>query len=117
MKSGVFAKALAEGDPVARSLIDEAVEAVGVAIADAVVLLDIDLVVLGGGVAEKLGAELVGRVEAGRPRPRLRRHRGARRGRGPRRPRRRRRRRPPRLNRLRSVDPLCTVWTWTPTAC
>ena len=38
-------------------------EAVGVAIADAVVLLDIDFVVLGGGVAEKLGAELVGRVE------------------------------------------------------
>ena len=33
------------------------------AIADAVVLLDIDFVVLGGGVAEKLGAELVGRVE------------------------------------------------------
>ena len=63
MKSGVFAEALAEGDPVARSLIDEAVEAVGVAIADAVVLLDIDFVVLGGGVAEKLGADLVGRVE------------------------------------------------------
>jgi glucokinase len=63
MKSGVFAEALAEGDPVAEELIDEAVEAVGVAIANAVVLLDVDFVVLGGGVAEKLGAELVTRVQ------------------------------------------------------
>jgi glucokinase len=53
MKSGVFAQALAEGDAVAVELVDEAVEAVGVAIANAAVLLDVEFVVLGGGVGQK----------------------------------------------------------------
>jgi glucokinase len=64
MKSGVFAQALAQGDPVARSLVEEAVAAVGVAIANTVMLVDIDLVVLGGGVAEKLGDPFAARIEA-----------------------------------------------------
>jgi len=62
MKSGVFAKALAVGDAVATALVDEAVEAVAVAIASAVMLLDLDLVVIGGGVADKLGPAFVGRI-------------------------------------------------------
>ncbi|HEX7131732.1 MAG TPA: ROK family protein [Iamia sp.] len=59
MKSGTFAKALEAGDRVARELLDEAVEAVAIAIAGAVMLVDIPTVVVGGGVADKLGAGFV----------------------------------------------------------
>jgi glucokinase len=64
MKSGVFAQALAQGDAIATALVDEAVEAVAVAIANAVVLLDVEMVVLGGGVAEKFGDPFAARIEA-----------------------------------------------------
>jgi len=63
MTSSVFAKALAAGDPVAIELLDEAVEALGVAISSAVTLLDLRLVVVGGGLADRLGPAFVGRVE------------------------------------------------------
>lgn len=62
MKSNVFAKALGAGDAVAASLLDEAVEAVSVGIASAVMVLDLDLVVVGGGIAEKLGPVFVARI-------------------------------------------------------
>lgn len=55
MKSSVFAKGLAAEDAVARELLDEAAEALGAALASAVALVDLDLVVLGGGLADKLG--------------------------------------------------------------
>jgi glucokinase len=64
MKSSVFAKALAAGDEVARELLDEAVEALGAALASAVALVDLDLIVLGGGLAGKLGDPFVGAVDA-----------------------------------------------------
>lgn len=64
MKSGVIAKALAAQDPVALGLIEEAVLALGSAIASAVVLVDVTTVVLGGGIAEKLGAPFLDRVAA-----------------------------------------------------
>jgi glucokinase len=63
MTSGVFVKALAAGDAVAIELIDDAVGALGVAIASAVSVLDIALVVVGGGLADRLGPSFVGRVE------------------------------------------------------
>lgn len=63
MTSGVFAKALAQGDPVTIELLDEAVEALGVGIASAVTLLDLPLVVVGGGLADRLGPAFVGRIE------------------------------------------------------
>jgi glucokinase len=63
MTSGVFAKALAAGDPVAIELLDEAVQALGVAVASAVTLLDLPLVVVGGGLADRLGPAFVGRIE------------------------------------------------------
>jgi glucokinase len=63
MTSGVFVKALAAGDSVAVELIDEAVGALGVAIASAISLLDIALVVVGGGLADRLGPAFVQRVE------------------------------------------------------
>jgi glucokinase len=64
MKSSVFAKALAAGDAVARELLDEAIEALGAALASAVALVDLDLIVLGGGLAGKLGDPFVAAVEA-----------------------------------------------------
>jgi len=63
MTSGVFVKALAAGDDVAVELIDDAVWALGVAIASAVSLLDVALVVVGGGLADRLGPSFVARVE------------------------------------------------------
>jgi glucokinase len=63
MTSGVFAKALAAGDAVTIELLDEAVVALGVAIASAVTLLDLPLVVVGGGLADRLGPAFVGRIE------------------------------------------------------
>ncbi|HZN15032.1 MAG TPA: ROK family protein [Acidimicrobiales bacterium] len=63
MTSGVFSKALTAGDAVAIELLDEAVSALGVAIASAVTLLDLELVVVGGGLADRLGPAFVGRVE------------------------------------------------------
>lgn len=63
MKSSVFRRALEAGDPMAEALIDEAVAALGQAIASATLLLDIDLVVIGGGLGDQLGETFVGRVE------------------------------------------------------
>ena len=63
MKSSVIAKALAAGDEVALELLDRAVAALGAALASAVAFVDIDLVVMGGGLADRLGAGFVGRVE------------------------------------------------------
>jgi|SRR5687768_12163033 len=63
MSSSVFAKALSAGDVVAAELMDEAVNALGIAVANAVTILDVPIVVLGGGLAERLGPSFVGRVE------------------------------------------------------
>ena len=63
MKSSVFSKALAAGDEVAIELLDEAVEALGAALASAVAMVDLDVIVLGGGLAGKLGAEFTARVD------------------------------------------------------
>lgn len=63
MTSGVFVKALAANDAVAIELIDDAIGALGVAIASAVSLLDVALVVVGGGLADRLGPGFVTRVD------------------------------------------------------
>ena len=64
MTSKVWAKALKADDPVAVAVFDEAVDALGVAIGSAINLLDLDRVVIGGGLAEKLGADLAERLAA-----------------------------------------------------
>ncbi len=64
MKSGTFAKALERGDRVAEELIAEAVDAVALAIAGTVMLVDVTTVVVGGGVADKLGEPFVARIGA-----------------------------------------------------
>lgn len=63
MKSSVFSKALAAGDQVARELLDDAAQALGAALASAVALADLELIVLGGGLAEKLGEPFTTAVE------------------------------------------------------
>ncbi len=62
MRSGTFAKALKAGDAVAESILDEAVAAVAAAIAATIMLVDVTDVVVGGGVADKLGAPFVARI-------------------------------------------------------
>jgi len=63
MTSKIWADALEARDPVALELIDGAVGALGVAAANAVTLLDLDMVIVGGGLADRLGPTFVGRIE------------------------------------------------------
>jgi glucokinase len=63
LSSGVWLRALEAGDPVAHDLLREAVEALGVGIGSAVTLLDVEAVVLGGGLGERLGATWLRRLE------------------------------------------------------
>lgn len=62
--SGVWAKALEQGDELAVQVIDEAVAALGAGIGSCINLLDLDRVVVGGGLTEKLGQPLVDRIAA-----------------------------------------------------
>ena len=62
LTSKVWAEALDDQDPLATKLFDTAIEMIGVAVGSAVNLLDIDTVVVGGGLAEKLGQDLADRV-------------------------------------------------------
>lgn len=62
--SGVFARALDHGDALAHQLLDEAIWAAGAAIASAVNVLDVEAVVIGGGLGTRLGAPFVNRVAA-----------------------------------------------------
>jgi glucokinase len=63
MSSGVWKAALDAGDPLAHELIDRAVEALGAAIASAVNLVDVQAVLIGGGLGDKLGEPFVRRIE------------------------------------------------------
>ena len=62
--STVFHQALARGDELVADLLDEAVEALGAGIASAVNLLDVERVVLGGGLGDRLGASFQTRIDA-----------------------------------------------------
>jgi len=64
LTSGVWVRALQAGDKVAEQLIERAVQALGVGIGSAVTLLDVEAVVIGGGLGERLGPEWLGRIEA-----------------------------------------------------
>lgn len=63
MTSSVWHKAIGNDDPLATRILGEAVEAVAIGIASAINLLDLDRIVLGGGLAEKMGDDLVERLE------------------------------------------------------
>lgn len=62
LQSGVWARALEQGDEMAVALIDRAIEALGAGIASAVNLLDVASVVVGGGLGTRLGEPYVARI-------------------------------------------------------
>jgi glucokinase len=62
LTSGVWARALDEGDPMAHDLIDRAVSALGCGIASAINLLDIDTVIIEGGLGVRLGQPYADRI-------------------------------------------------------
>lgn len=62
LTSKVWTRALDEGDELAGQLFDTAIETLGVAVGSAINLLDLELVVVGGGLAEKLGQNLADRI-------------------------------------------------------
>ena len=71
LTSGVWLRALQAGDEVAEELILRAVQALGVGIGSAVTLLDVEAVIIGGGLGERLGADWLARIEARRERAHL----------------------------------------------
>jgi glucokinase len=68
--SGVIAEALEQGDAMTIQLIDDAVWALGVALASAQNLLDLEAIIIGGGLGDRLGAPFVARI-ANEMQPRL----------------------------------------------
>lgn len=69
LASGVWDKALKKNDKMATKLVDRAVWALGQAIGSAVNLLDVDAVVIGGGLGIRLGQPFADRItEAMKPR-------------------------------------------------
>lgn len=77
LTSSVWARALDESDELAEQLFDMAIETLGIGVASVVNMVDVELVVIGGGLAEKLGQDLADRIEAAaapwmlRPNPEL----------------------------------------------
>jgi glucokinase len=68
LTSAVWAQALEEQDPLATELIERAVEALGAGIASAVNLLDVEAVVIGGGLGSRFGQPMTDRIfEASKP--------------------------------------------------
>ncbi len=63
LKSRIWAEAVEAGDTLTAKLVDDAASALASAIASAIVLIDLELVVLGGGMAERLGESFRQRVE------------------------------------------------------
>jgi glucokinase len=68
LTSGVWARALDRGDPLARNLIDRAVRALGAGVASTQNVLDVDAIIVGGGLGLRLGEPYVERIrEAMKP--------------------------------------------------
>jgi glucokinase len=63
LTSGIWARALQAGEPLAQELIDRAVLALGAGIASAVNLLDPEAVIIGGGLGIRFGEPYVKRIE------------------------------------------------------
>jgi glucokinase len=62
LTSGVWSRALDKGDPLARRLIDRAVRALGAGIASTQNVLDVEAIVIGGGLGVRLGQPYVDRI-------------------------------------------------------
>jgi len=63
LTSGVWERALRHGDPLATRLMDRAVQALGTGIASALNVLDVEAVVLGGGLGVRLGERYLERID------------------------------------------------------
>jgi glucokinase len=64
LSSGIWARALERDDKLAHHIVDRAVDAIGVAVASALNLLDVEAVVVGGGLGIRLGEPYVERIRA-----------------------------------------------------
>jgi glucokinase len=64
LTSGVWAAALVRGDELATQLIERAVQALGAGIASAINLLDLEAVVIGGGLGTRFGVPAAERIAA-----------------------------------------------------
>ena len=62
LSSGIWARALERDDKLAHHLVDRAVDAIGVAVASSLNLLDVDAVVIGGGLGIRLGDPYVEKI-------------------------------------------------------
>jgi glucokinase len=63
LTSGIWARALVRQDPMAVRLIERAIEALGAGVASAVNLLDVEAVIIGGGLGVRLGDPYRKRLE------------------------------------------------------
>jgi glucokinase len=62
LTSAIWARALDRGDKLATELIDEAVEALGAGVASAVNILDVEAVIIGGGLGVRFGEPYAKRI-------------------------------------------------------
>jgi glucokinase len=62
LSSGVYARALEKGDAMTRRLLEDAAWALGVGLASAQNLLDLEAIVVGGGLGDRLGRPFVDRI-------------------------------------------------------
>jgi glucokinase len=62
LTSGIWARALEADDKVAIKIVDEAVDAIGTAVASALNILDVEAVVIGGGLGIRLGEPYAKRI-------------------------------------------------------
>jgi glucokinase len=64
LTSGVWQRALEQGDKLAEELIDEAIGALGAGTASVINVLDVEAVILGGGLGVRFGQEFADRISA-----------------------------------------------------
>ena len=64
LTSGIWAAALERGDPLATKLVDRAVEMLGAGVASVDNVLDVEVIILGGGLGVRLGQPFADRIAA-----------------------------------------------------
>ncbi len=64
LTSGIWSRALEHGDELAEEMIERAIKALGAGVASAVNLLDVEAVIVGGGLGVRLGAPAAERIAA-----------------------------------------------------
>jgi glucokinase len=64
LTSGIWERALEQGDALAHQLVDEAIAAIGTGVASAINLLDVEAVIVGGGLGVRLGEPYRERIAA-----------------------------------------------------